>query len=147
MENIQQIQTINQALNKEKDKWLFELSKIAQLVDKKQLLVTKMLSYQKEYDKKDKLEFSKSNPLLHKNFDLFYKKMLEALFKAESELETLLRSKSNIIAKIQQVDQKIKVMEIFESRVKLNKKIAAEQLEQILMSDFAINQFIRGNHD
>jgi hypothetical protein len=147
MENIKQIKTIFDALSKEKEKWLFEFTKVSVAADKKRLLVEKMLSYQREYDKKDKLELSKSNPLLHKNFDLFYKKMLEALFKAENELEALNRSKATIITKVQQIDQKIKVMEIFQERVELNKKMANEQIEQTLMSDLTINKLFRGSHD
>jgi hypothetical protein len=147
MENIHQIKTINTALQKEKERWVFELSKLTLMIERKKYLVDKMLIYQNEYNEKGKLEVSKANPMLHKNLDLFYKKMLEALFNAESELERLNSSKNSLLVKIQSIDQKIKLMDIFQERIVEHNKTAADRQEQLQVSDLTINKYSRGDHD
>lgn len=147
MENIHQIKTIYTALQKEKERWTFELAKLTSMIEKKLYLIDKMLSYQQEYSEKDKLEISKSHPLLYKNLDMFHKKMLEALFNAETELEKLNSSKKLLLEKILTLDQKMKLMDVFETRVNENEKATAERLEQLISSDLTINKYSRGNHD
>jgi uncharacterized protein (DUF3084 family) len=73
--------------------------------------------------------------------------MLEALFKAESEYENLKRKKESLLTKVMQLDQKIKVMEVFQGRIEQNEKMTKEQQEQILMNDLALNKLLRGNHE
>jgi len=147
MENKQQLQSIHAALKKEKERWIFELTKLISIIEKKQYLIEKMLAYQKDYDQKDKLEISRSNPMLLKNLDLFYTKMLDALFKAEYELEKLNESKNLLLGKINSIDQKMKVMEIFEERITENEKLANDRREQHISSDLTINKYSRGEHE
>lgn len=147
MNDLKQIRIIEKALNKEKEHYFFELSRLNGSVEKKKLLIKKITSYLQEYQNENQLIISKSIPLLHKNLDLFINQMRGVIAQTEREIEHLKQNQLFLMKKIQMVEQKIKLMAHFEEKVLCKLKKRSEKIEQTAIDDMAIMQKQRSLYD
>ena len=144
MKNLSQIQVIQTALTKEKEKHLHELAIVVKNIDKKMTMINRMVVYQNEYVNSDNLKISKSIPSLIKNLYAFSGKMDDLIKKAEIEIVEMQKTKEAILTTIEQVDNKIKVMNIFEESAKKEAFLKAEKREQAMADDLVSIKHVGG---
>lgn len=144
MDNIKQIQVVSKALNKEKDKFLFELARTLNLIEKKHSLIKKMSDYLKDYFDESNLQKSKLVPTLAKNLNSFSLQIENVIAQTEGEIVRLKRSSEVLMSKVQRIDQKINVMDVFANRIKSAKLYKAEKLEQSSIDDISSTKHLRG---
>jgi len=144
MKNIKQIRLIQNALTKEKEKHLIELSKLAQSIDKKISTISRMIVYQNEYTNTEHLRLSRSIPALTKNLYAFSEKMTDLIKQAEAEVLIMQKSKESILQSIEKIDNKMKLMDLFEDKAKMKALLSAEKQEQVMMDDLASIKHTRG---
>ncbi len=147
MRDIRQIQLISSALKKDKDKYLHELSKINATIDKKRAIITKMQTYQNEYSNSENLQLSRSVPALNKNLHLFSKTIFDVIYQAEAEIVTIKKIRDALLKSIDAIDNKIKLMNVFNDRIKLELQEKEEKLEQAVLDDLSSTRHMRGSHE
>src|SRR5690348_106206 len=105
MQDIRQIKIINQSLNKEREKYLFELTKVNASIAKKVETINKMLAYHDEYYKSENLKLTHTTPALNKNLDLFAKKIKVVVKQAEDDVKRMNTAKETILSKLEAIDK------------------------------------------
>lgn len=135
MNNLRQILVITKALEKEKEQHMHELSKTNLNIDKKKMLVDKMSIYLADYFNDLNLKISKEVPNLHINLFNFAKQIEKVITKTNHEIQILEQSRSAYLTRVQKTDQKLKLMNVFEQRVKREKAMIAEKNEQLAIDD------------
>lgn len=144
MNNDRQILLINKALRTQRDSCLSELSKINRFIEKKLANIKKIMLYQNEYSSNDNLKLSKTIPALHKNFNLFNKKIDKVIEIEEIEIEKLKKTQKSMLDKIEELNQKIKVMNQFKERSDLQKRMESEKKEQKFLDELTSTKQSRG---
>ncbi len=144
MNNDRQILLINKALRSQRDSFLSELTKINRFIEKKLANIKKIMLYQNEYSSNDNLKLSKTIPALHKNFNLFNKKIDKVIEIEEIEIENLKKTQKTMLDKIEELNQKIKVMNQFKEKSDLQKRMESEKKEQKYLDELTSTKHIRG---
>ncbi len=144
MKNLHQIQLIQTALTKEKEKYLHELEIVSKNIEKKMMTISRMVVYQNEYINIDNLKLSKSIPSLTKNLYAFSGKIADLIQQAEIEVVHMQKTKKTILRSIEQVDNKVKLMNVFEEKAKRELFLKMEIQEQTLADDLASIKYARG---
>lgn len=147
MRDIRQIQLISKALIKEKEKNLHELAKINLSIEKKIATITKMEIYQKEYANSENLTLSRCVPALNKNLYLFSKTIADVIYQAEIEVINMKKIRASLLSSIEEIDNKINLMNVFDDRIKREAQTKADKLEQTGLDDLSSIRHIRGNHE
>lgn len=147
MKNIQQIKLIHDALLKEKEKYSFELTKVNNSIEKKSYSILRMLSYRKDYFNPNNLKLTHATPALNKNFYSFAKKIDEVLKQAEDDLAKMKAARESIFQKINEINKKIDLMDLFENRLKNEAESKADKLEQLMLDDISTTRHLRGDYD
>ncbi len=147
MNDLKQVMTIIKALGKEKEQRLMEISRINQTILKKTDLVNKMVMYVKDYGSKQNLMVSKGVPSLSVNLYLFSGQIEKVIAKTEEEIEKLKVWRENISKKMEEVKKKIDLMEEFEKKIRLNKRIVLEKREQRMLEEISLSKHLWGDHD
>lgn len=147
MDDLKQVMTIIKALGKEKEQRLMEISKINQTIAKKTDLVNKMIMYVKDYGTKQNLMVSKGVPSLSVNLYLFSGQIEKVIAKTEEEVDKLKAWRENIIKKMDEVKKKIDLMEEFEKKIKLNKRIVLDKHEQRMLEEVSLSKHLWGDYD
>ena len=145
MKNIKQIELIQKALAKEKDKHISDLAKLVKYIDNKIENIRRMTMYQNEYDHSENLQLTKSVPVLNKNLCVFSGKISEMIVQTEIELAGLERSKLSLLQLIEKVENKIRIMDIFEDRARLEAFMQADRQEQNMIDDLTSIKHTQGN--
>jgi len=135
MKNLNQIQVIQNALSKEKEKYFHELTNVLKNIEKKMMTISRMIVYQNEYANTDNLKLSKSIPSLTKNLYAFSGKIADLIQKAEIEIVNMKKTKETILQSIEQLENKKKLMNIFEEKAKKEIFLQAEKQEQAIADD------------
>ena len=146
MNDMRQIQVLLKAFTKEKEKYLFELSKINMAIEKKSDLILKMQTYKQDYFNENNLTVSKAIPALIKNFHLFMKKLELAVKQAEDDLVILKRAKQAILERISEIDKKMELMNLFAEKIKKGMILKEEKTEQSMIDDVVSTVHLRGEH-
>lgn len=146
MNDMRQIQVIIKAFTKEKEKYLFELSKINLAIERKSDSIQKMLAYKKDYFNDNNLTVSKAIPALIKNFHSFMKKIDIAIKQADDDLVILKRAKQALLDRIGEIDKKLELMNLFADRIKAEMILKEEKSEQSMMDDVVSTLHLRGEH-
>jgi flagellar biosynthesis chaperone FliJ len=144
MKDIKQVKLITKALEKEKEKYVFEFGIAITAIERKKVLINQMIVYLKEYAVDGKLDLSRSIPALHKNLVLFSQQIEDVISKTEVEMDKLSKSKEIIAKKIEKVDQKITLMNNFEEQIKKANFEKSEKLEQSTLDDLSSIKHLRG---
>lgn len=147
MDDLRQIKAINKAFHKQREKYMFELSKTNKLIQKKTMLIQKMTGYMNEYFNNTSLKMSRSMPSLFNNLNLFIKQIDKVIIDTEREKEILKKSKDSIIKMIVKSDQKIKLMDHFEDRVVKEQIYKQDKVEQLMIDDISSTKHLRGNYE
>ncbi|MEO8400366.1 MAG: hypothetical protein ABI597_01045 [Gammaproteobacteria bacterium] len=147
MNNSRQIALISTMLGKERECYLFELSKVISFMEKKIATIKKMISYQNDYYTSEHLQLSRSVPALNKNLNAFSRKMTDVIQQAEQELVQLQKNKDKILSSIEDVDNKIRLMNLFADRVKLQAMLQTERREQSEQDELTSRERLRGEHE
>jgi len=147
MKDIRQIKIIKTQLEKQRDHYLFEKIKLTDSIDKKYILIEKMLSYQSEYASSSGLSLSRSVPALVKNLYSFSNKISDVITQAENEIANMQKIKKSIMQSVNDLDNKIKLMSLFEERemAEINRK--EEQAEQVALDNITTIKFTRSQHE
>ncbi len=135
MKDLRQIQVIQQALIKQKEKILALIVRINDMINKKHDAIKKMLSYQNDYASNDRFNLTKSIPALNKNLDSFYKKLNQIILMEENEISALEKKREERFREIEKIDQKISLMTQFESNKKQEIAYEDERSNQKMMDD------------
>jgi len=144
MKDLNQIQLIQTALTKEKEKHLHELAIVVKNIEKKMLTISRMVVYQNEYVNADNLQLSKSIPSLTKNLYAFSEKITDLIQQAECEVLNMQKTKETILQSIEKVDNKIKLMNVFEEKAKREVFLKTERQEQTIADDLASLKYAKG---
>ncbi len=112
MKNINQIKAINKTLEKEKDKFLHELSKVNLNIQRRINNIKKVMEYQNEYNHGDNFKLTKSIPALNKNLIKFSNNIQTMIHKEEYELNRLNDIKQKILYQIDKLNKKIQAMDL-----------------------------------
>lgn len=147
MKDLQQVRMIAKALEKEKEKYMNELFRLNTTIDKKSNLVEKMSSYLKDYYRDDNLKVTKSHPTLLVNFDNFAKQIQDVIARTKTEIKMLLKSQEILLGKIQNSDQKIKLMNVFEEKIIKENQLHASRAEQSAIDDLSSIKSSRGVYE
>lgn len=147
MKNEAQIKLIHKTLTSEKEGFVFELSKLNKVINQKTATIQKMLSYQREYLYGDHLKLSQTNPTLSRNLHLFTKQIDDVVKQAQTELDSIKLTQSYLIKRIEEIDKKIELMNVFNKRINDTKVANENRAEQRLLDDLAGTYHLRGNHD
>jgi flagellar biosynthesis chaperone FliJ len=146
MENLKNIKIIKKSYDLDRQKFVYEIHKVNNLIARREATIQKITSYKKEYTNDDNLQLSKSIPVLSKNIDLFTAK-IDAIIDAEKvEIEKLHRIKSSIMTKIVSLDDKIKLMGHFEDKANATKALKMEKADQTSLDDLSSTMHLRGSH-
>lgn len=144
MKDIKQIHTIHAALSKEKEKFMAELAKINQMIDNKLLNIQRMTIYQKEYGNTEYLKLSKVIPSLSKNLEAFSGKISDMIQQGEKDVDMLKNSRKTILQTIEKIDNKIRLMDLFADKARIETMLLSERREQVTMDDLASLKHVRG---
>ena len=147
MENIKNIQIIKKSFDQERKKYLYEITKVNNLIAKREATIRKISAYQNEYTNKDNLVLSRTIPTLSRNIDLFTGKIADIIEIEKIEIQKLERMKVSMVTKIGNIDHKIKLMNHFEERAKLEKAVQVEKSDQRELDDLASTAHLRGDHE
>lgn len=147
MENLKQIGLISKALNKQRERYLFEISKVNSLIKLKQDLVVKMISYLSEYVADGHLSSTKSNPALLKNFEAFLQQIHAVIVKTENEIQDLIKLRADWLSKLQASDGKISVMDHFEDRTIKRNNEKQSKHEQLTIDDMSLVKHMRSKNE
>lgn len=135
MKDLRQIQVIQQALTKQKEKVLSLVARINDMINKKQDAIKKMLSYQNDYASSDRFNLTKSIPVLNKNLDSFHKKLNQIILMEESEINELEKKREERFREIEKIDQKMSLMTQFETNKKQEIEYENERSNQKMIDD------------
>lgn len=147
MRSLRQIKVINQALDKERERYLRELGMIVKTIEKKQSLIQRMADYRREYFADGNLMLTKAVPTLNKNLDLFDKKMEAIIQQTESEVLQFQKSKEAVMQKITTIDSKIQLMELFKIRIHQKTLVRADKQEQRMLDDLSTIKNVRDDNE
>ena len=147
MKNLHQIKTIEKALSHERDKYILELAKIKSVINKKNSTIASMISYSKEYTKEANLQLTKTLPGLTRNLNLFLDKLLHVVEQAQKEVLSLEKIRSNIILKLNELNMKLKLMNVFETKAKLVIQAKIEKQEQLALDDISASRQARSFYE
>jgi flagellar biosynthesis chaperone FliJ len=147
MKNIRQIEMINKALSKEKEKFVYELSKINIYIARKIELLKKIIAYQKDYSEPNKFNITHSIPLLNKNLESFTNQIKQLINTEEKEINNLQQIRMDKLKELEKVEQKIKVMEQFERKINIEKMNQLENKEQRSIDEMAANKHTRNDYE
>ena len=140
---MRQIKLITNSLIKEKEKYLYELSKLNTTITNKISTIDKMKSYQNDYLNSYNLNLSKSIPGLNMNINLFVKKIDMVIDQAKFEVNTLQQIRESLLVTIDNINKKIDMMSIFESKQQVEMRVKEEKQEQIMLDDMSMTMDIR----
>lgn len=147
MQDLHQIEVIKKALEKERERYIFDLAKQNEMIAKKVHLTQKMSSYLSEYTNDKNFKMSKSIPSLYINLNSFSHQIEDVIEKTEIEITHLKKSTMILFGKIEKIDQKIKLMDVFSDRIVQAKILKNEKREQLALDDLAAIKQIRGSYD
>lgn len=147
MKDIHQIKLLEKALKKEKEKYMIELAKLDIAIQKKKMLIEKMTLYLKEYHAENKFKITKQHPALFVNLENFSMDIEDVISKTIKEVDELNNTKKTIFDKMQKIEQKIKLMNVFEDKIKIEKAVHENRKEQATLDDYSAVKMTRGNHD
>lgn len=147
MKDIRQIKLIAGSLQKQKDKYVFELAKVNKNIENKILLVNKMIAYQKDYFNVENLKLSRTIPGLNNNIDRFVNKIESVIEQTRQEISQLKRIRESLLGTIQQFDKKLDLMDIFEDKSKKALKMKDDRNEQKLADDIVATIELRREDD
>lgn len=147
MKDIGQIKMIGHALSQEKENFMRELGRINSNLDSKRATLQKFIGYMQDYSEGENFSASRSIPSLNKNLDSFAKRIREIIISEEKEIERLLKLKEQQISRIEELEQKIRAMSLFEERAVTDKRQTQEKTEQAGMDDLTSTRHSRGKHD
>lgn len=147
MKNLQQIKVIHDALNKQRDGFLAEVSKINMIIKNKKESIKKILSYQGEYAEEGKFVLSKRVPILNKNLDTFKGKLNSIILAEENEIDKLMKIRESKFEEIKKIDKKIELMASFKANREGEIAYASQQSEQSELDELSSREHIRKGHD
>lgn len=147
MKNLNQVQLIENALNKEREKLLMELSRINTYLNKKIESIKKVVAYQKEYAEGVHLNATRSIPMLHKNLDFFSNKMKDIIIVEEREIQKLKTIQQNKLKEIELIDNKVKLMSAFSESILSEMAVKLESAEQSGIDDLSATKQSRGDYE
>lgn len=144
MQDLNQVKLLSKVIGKEKEKHLYELANINRSIATKLNLVNKMAGYLQEYHDQSNLTVSKSSPSLTHNLASFTKKIDLVIAQTNTEIEKLQHSKHELIKKIEDYDQKLELMALFEDQLRKKMLLAASKNEQNSDDDLVSTHDSRG---
>lgn len=147
MKNERQLNLICMSLTKEKDKFLLELTKVGKMLEGKVNSLEKIKSYHDDCHHNDKLKMTKQVPILTKNLSSFGKKIMDLIQQEEMEIVRLGRVKQNLVAKVSQLDQKIKFIKSAIERLSREKQVVMDKKEQLAIDDLSANKLVREEYE
>lgn len=147
MKNLKQVNLIQTALNKERDKLLMDLSQINIYMRKKIDSLNRVIAYQKEYSEGSHLNVTRMIPALHKNLDFFSGKIQNIIITEEKEIENLSEAQKSKLKQIEVVDQKIKLMSSFSESILAEMALKADNMEQLSIDDLSATKQSRGEYE
>jgi len=147
MKNIAQIKVINNALNKEREKFLFELARINLFIENKLNTLRKFMDYMRDYTEGESFNLSRSIPSLNRNLNSFSTKIQQIILMEEKEIERLLYLKGQKLKNIAEIEQKIKVMDHFEDVAITERHVRMENHEQSSMDELNSIKHTRGDYE
>ncbi len=100
MKNIAQIKVINNALGKERDKFMSELVKVNAYLETKMTTLKKFTDYLREYSESESYSLSRSVPALSRNMNSFSLRLQQIIMAEEKEIEKLVNLKNEKIKNI-----------------------------------------------
>jgi flagellar biosynthesis chaperone FliJ len=147
MKDINQIKLIADTLKKQKEKQLYELSKINNMLTNKYQLINKMIVYQKEYFSDNNIALSKTIPGLVKNLHLFTQRIEHVIQQAYHEIELLKKSREPYANLVEVLDKKISLMKVFSDAITRESRNKAQKKEENDIDDIAATSGERLNHE
>lgn len=147
MKDIRQIKVISQAFDNEKEKFLSELVKVNDVINKKLAVIKKMHFYLEEYNNADRLKISRSVPVLNQNLDAFTAKIKGVIRSEENEIKKMQQIRETLLASIGEVDKKIQLMNIFENRHNVEVSRKDDKNAQRAMDDVMLNKVTRNENE
>lgn len=137
MDNLRQISVVSQSFQEERKTFLIELVKVNGLIAKKKQTIERIFLYQKEYKDFNNYKLTRETPALYKNLHLFEKQIDNLIFNERNEIKRLEQIRGSIIEKIENLDQKIRLMKQFKDRtIKANLE-KADKVEQFMIDDLS----------
>lgn len=147
MNDIKQIRLIIGSLQKDKERYLRELSAFNSAIFNKESMIAKMQDYQNDYLNNYNLKLSKSIPGLHQNITMFVKKIALVISQAEQEVCAIDNMKKQTLTRLQDIDKKIELMKVFEEKQLITLKKEEDKQEQAALDDLASNMDKREEYE
>jgi len=146
MKNIAQIKVINNALGKERDKFMSELVKVNAYLENKMATLKKFTDL-REYAESESFSLSRSVPALSRNMNSFSQRLQEIILAEEKEVEKLVKLKNEKIKNIEEVDRKMKAMDHFEATAVAEQREKFEKTEQSSIDELNSIKHTRGDYE
>lgn len=137
MNDLKQIRVLIEALTKQKDKYLNELTRLNANINVKNSMIEKMQSYRSNYLNNCELKNNQTSPMLYKNSNLFIIKIDQAIEHTQKELHSLNKIKISLFETIDKVNKKIEVINVFDAKTKKDLKEKEDKREQVVLDDIA----------
>ncbi len=147
MKNIAQIKVINNALSKERDRFMSELVKVNAYLENKMTTLKKFTDYLREYADSESFSLSRSVPALSRNMNSFSQRIQEIIMAEEKEVEKLVKLKNEKIKNIEELDRKMKAMDHFEATAMTEKREKSEKSEQSNIDELNSIKHTRGDYE
>lgn len=147
MKNLKQISIIHDALSKERESLMTDVSSINHKIRQKQDSLKKIIFYQNEYANGVNLNLSRSVPVLSKNLNSFTRRMNEIIRAEELEIAKLAQTKEEKLRQLETLDNKLMVMNQFSENIRLEQVTRSEKAEQFNLDEMSVNQRSRGGYE
>jgi flagellar biosynthesis chaperone FliJ len=147
VKNIAQIKVINDALTREKERFMGELARINIHLENKLNTLHRFMEYIKDYNENANYSMSRTIPALNRNLDSFSKKLQQLILVEEKEVEKLTALRAQKIKHIEEIEQKIKVMDHFETIAVTEKQSRMERSEQAGLDELNSIKHSRGEYE
>lgn len=138
--SLKQIQIIIRKFEYEKNKLMNSIAKLNFNIQKKELGINRLKSYQQEYNKDSTLALSKSVPSLNTNLDKFSIKIHDLMATEEAEIKRLEESKKILIQKYEELNNQVRIMGEMELKAKAEIAKASDKVEQKRLDDLAVHK-------
>lgn len=142
-DKIHQMQQIYAVLEVNKNDKYRDLDRLKLMQNKRYEAVNRINAYRHEYLHGDKNKICASVPALLKNFDLFMKKLDDAIVQEMRQIEAIEYEKLEMINKINNLEQKMRAIEIKKESLIKKTEICDETIELASMNELALQSRMR----